>query len=75
MVKLITSILILPSRANPIIGNIFPKSNSFLPGGPVEQGVKEGGEKMRRFDLLLIASYILGALIFLLLARLMRMIF
>lgn len=75
LVKLITSILILPSRANPIIGNIFPKSNSFLPGGPVEQGVKEGGEKMRRFDLLLIASYILGALIFLLLARLMRMIF
>ena len=75
MVKLITSILILPSRANPIIGNILPKSNSFLPGEPVEQDLEEGGEKMRRFGLLLIASYILGALIFLLLARLMRMIF
>lgn len=41
----------------------------------MEQDSEEGGEKMRRFDLLLIASYILGALIFLLLARLMRMIF
>lgn len=30
---------------------------------------------MRRFDLLLIASYVLVALIYLLLARLMRMIF
>lgn len=44
LVKLITSILILPSRANPIIGNIFPKSNSFLPGEPVEQDLEEGGE-------------------------------
>lgn len=41
----------------------------------MEQDLEEGGEKMRRFDPLLIASYILGALIFLLLARLMRMIF
>lgn len=30
---------------------------------------------MRRFDPLLIASYVLGALFYLLLARLMRMIF